>query len=350
LSPSVGLSEEPRCFGFAPARDTRTSAAVSRPCYIHVGTHKTGTTSIQAFLRDNEQRFAAQGVMIPRRGRGEDAAGHHNLSQELLAGGGFVAKRGGLDDVSAELRRSTKRRACISSEDFSLVWHRPEALIRLRNAIDATGFTPVIIVYLRPQISYCTSTYAEIVKNAIRKPFGAFLRDINEHGAFVWNGGIGPLCRYDVLLERFATIFGEHAMIVRRYHSIAPKNALLRSFAQLLIGRDADLSAFTFPPERFNPSLSFARVLHALGSDVAMTDMRFAPLDLRETLELAASFYAPNRAVARRYGVWVPPCDVTDLLLSLPVRRTYARTASLAKARRALRESVPVLHDEQDLA
>jgi hypothetical protein len=40
-------------------------------------------------------------VIIPKAGRGEDAAGHHNLTQQLLGDSGFVAERGGLQEVVA---------------------------------------------------------------------------------------------------------------------------------------------------------------------------------------------------------------------------------------------------------
>jgi hypothetical protein len=309
-------------------------------CFIHVGTHKTGTTSIQAFLRDNEERFAAHGVIIPKAGRGEDAAGHHNLTQQLLGDSGFVAERGGLQEVVDELRHSERSIACLSSEDFSLASHSRKTLVAVRDAIAATGFTPVIVMYLRPQISYCVSIYAEIVKNGNRKPFATYLQEVAQHGSFLWNGVTGPLCRYDVLLERFAAVFGEGAIIVRRYRPTAPSTALLKSFARLLIGDKGPLGSFVFPPERLNRSLSFQRVLDALGSDSQVLDMRFAPMDLSQTLSLAAPFYRANRSIARRYGVWVPPYELNDLLLALPLRKTYARSVDLVRARRALRAFV----------
>ena len=321
--------------------NTLSRAATSRKrCFIHVGTHKTGTTSIQAFLRDNEERFAAHNVIIPKAGRGEDAAGHHNLTQQLLGDTGFVAERGGLQEVVHELRKSGKRTACLSAEDFSLASRSRETLVAVRDAIATTGFTPLIVIYLRPQISYCVSIYAEIVKNGNRKPFATYLQEVVQHGSFFLNGVAGPLCRYDVLLERFAAVFGAGAIIVRRYRPTAPSNALLKSFARLLIGNEVPLGSFVFPPERFNRSLSFQRVLDALGSDSHVLDMRFAPMDLRQTLSLAAPFYRANRSVAQRYGAWVPPYELNDLLLALPVRKTYARSVDLVRARRALRAIV----------
>jgi hypothetical protein len=305
-------------------------------CFLHVGTHKTGTTSIQAFLRDNEARFARRGVLVPRAGRGEDRAGHHNLSQELLGASGFVEERGGLAALVAELARSDASRAVISSEDFSLLSRSHQALVTLRDAIGAAGFAPTIIIYFRPQVSYCVSIYAEIVKNGNLKPFSRYLDELREHGSFLWNGVLGPLCRYDVLFERFAAVFGAEAIIVRRYRSSAPRNALLRSFARIVTGRRITFGGFTFPAERFNPSLSFRRVLAALGAAAPEVDMRFAPLNLRETLALAREFAPANISLARRSGTWIPPVELDDVLLALPWRKSLERSHALGVARAAL--------------
>ena len=313
---------------------------MTRHCYIHIGTHKTGTTSLQVFLRDNEEQFARNNVLIPKAGRSEDGVGHHNLTQQLIGAAGFVAERGGLDEFVDELRTSDKQVACISSEDFSLLSRSAEALTRLRDAVRTSGFTPVIVVYLRPQVSYCVSIYAEIVKNGNRKSFATYLDEIRQYGSFLWDGWPGPPCRYDFLLDCFSAVFGREAIIVRRYDGRAPSHALLRSFAELLIGSSIRHDNFVLPTKKFNPSFSFLSVLRTLGSDIHVKDMRFAPLSVRETLRLAAMFHSANVDVARRYGVWVLPVEFTDILLALPLRKTVERTRALRQARRMLRDMV----------
>ena len=88
-------------------------------------------------------------AFIPKAGRGEDAAGHHNLTQQLLGDSGFVAERGGLQEIVDELRHCERSIACLSSEDFSLASRSRETLLAVRDAIAATGFTPVIVMYHR---------------------------------------------------------------------------------------------------------------------------------------------------------------------------------------------------------
>jgi hypothetical protein len=287
-------------------------------------------------LRDNSERFAQRGVLIPRAGRGIDAAGHHNITQELLAGPRFCAERGGLRELGVELAASDTPRACISSEDFSLAARSPAALTRVRDTIAAAGYRPIIVIYLRPQISYAISVYAEIVKNGNLKPFRTFLREVNDHGSFLWNGLLGPLCRYDELLDQFAAVFGRAAIVVRRYPTSGRGRSLLRAFARLIVGARLDTRSFAFPHERFNRSLSFPRVLAKLGYPTGVCDMRFAPFTLPELLLFAGPFVPGNVRVLRRHGVWIPPFELRDVLLALPVRRSRDQTTSLRRARELL--------------
>ena len=39
-----------------------------RVCYIHIGPHKTGTTSIQWFLKENRAELLKHGYFVPESG------------------------------------------------------------------------------------------------------------------------------------------------------------------------------------------------------------------------------------------------------------------------------------------
>jgi hypothetical protein len=197
-------------------------ATAGRPCYIHVGTHKTGTTSIQVFLASNRERFLSHGVFWPMAGSEYDpgVASHHELARELKQSADVDPDRRVLDAVADELRRTDARVACISSEDLTFVWDKPAALVRLRDAVLAAGFEPRIVVYLRPQAQYCVAVYAER------------------------GGGLGPPFDYARLLDAFAAVFGRNRIIARRYRTGAPDNALLFSFAQLLLPANVDVARY----------------------------------------------------------------------------------------------------------
>ena len=318
--------------------------ATMRRCFIHVGTHKTGTTSIQTFMRDNRGWFGANGVLIPRSGRSENDAGHHNLALQLLGSADFVPERGGLLEFGEELRASDLPTACVSSETFLHLSRRPDELVRLRDAILSAGYTPIVVTYLRPQVSYLASIYAEIVKNGHLKPFDVYKREIVGNGSYYWGDVPAPTFHYDRLLDSFAAIFGRDAMVARKYRSGARDNALLESFAALLAGRNVDPRDVAFPTVRENATLTFGGVLREfdvglgqkLERELGADDLRFTPLDLRGALSVSLAFLRSNANLYRKYGVWIPPCDLKDLYWALPVRKNRRRTRGIRFARQAL--------------
>src|SRR4051795_5892345 len=54
-----------------------------RVCYIHVGPHKSGTTSIQWFLQENRAELLKHGYFVPE---SETKRGAHHALAEALAG------------------------------------------------------------------------------------------------------------------------------------------------------------------------------------------------------------------------------------------------------------------------
>jgi hypothetical protein len=52
-------------------------------CYLHAGTHKTGTSSVQAFLAANDLPLKQRGVLAPRSGISEGGS-HLRLVDALL--------------------------------------------------------------------------------------------------------------------------------------------------------------------------------------------------------------------------------------------------------------------------
>ncbi|HJY52915.1 MAG TPA: hypothetical protein VKD89_02735, partial [Candidatus Udaeobacter sp.] len=55
----------------------------TRVCHIHVGPHKTGTTSIQWFLQENRAELLTHGYFVPE---SETRRGAHHALVEKLAG------------------------------------------------------------------------------------------------------------------------------------------------------------------------------------------------------------------------------------------------------------------------
>src|SRR5699024_7832742 len=60
--------------GFAPKDDL-----MQKILYLHIGTFKTGTSSLQQFLFDNRELLGERGYLVPQ----SEFVGHHPLAQSI---------------------------------------------------------------------------------------------------------------------------------------------------------------------------------------------------------------------------------------------------------------------------
>ncbi len=304
--------------------DHRTSEPT---CYVHIGTHKTGTTSIQHILTANEDRFATFGILIPRAGRAERAGGHHNLAWELNGDSRFDPDCGTFADVLREIERTGSNRVCLSSEDFEYL--DAAALQTLADGLRAVGYRPVIIVYLRPQSGYIESLYVELVKHGLTESFDRYLADIITAGEVRFNERWRFQFDYEELVRDLTAVFGAAHILARRYDP-EPPYGVVGDFLRLLGVRPGDIDRRTLRrSSRLNQSRPFAEVLamraeNALvragqSARIELTDMRrrrgrFDPIHLPETRRIIERFGPGNRHVYERFGILVPCISGADLI------------------------------------
>src|SRR4051812_1580029 len=99
---------------------------MDRPCFIHIGLHKTGSTSIQKMLASREDWLGSLGLYVPKTGR-TGSQGHHLLAWELSRRHGFSGSAQ-FDALKRELREAGfPARVVLSSEDFSSRIHDRKA-------------------------------------------------------------------------------------------------------------------------------------------------------------------------------------------------------------------------------
>jgi hypothetical protein len=96
---------------------------------VHIGTHKTGTKSLQSMLGHHSTWFADQGLYYPVTGRLQDG-GHHNIAWQLCGDFRFDPANGSLYDLVGELDRRRPPNVFLSSEDFESLYRRETQLAR----------------------------------------------------------------------------------------------------------------------------------------------------------------------------------------------------------------------------
>jgi len=137
---------------------------------LHIGRHKTGTTSIQRFLTANADVLAARGVCYPMSGRGSDHAesnasdedAHHRLAQIFTMGN--TRDAGDIERLRQSFLAETSAFdiVVVSSE----VFQNAEKFHELRKFFE--GFYVVTVGYLREYASYVGSAYAQEIKASAR--------------------------------------------------------------------------------------------------------------------------------------------------------------------------------------
>lgn len=308
---------------------------MARTCFLHIGTHKTGTTSLQTFLSENEQSLQLNGIYIPKTGRPSPGTGHHNIAWELNDDPRFSRSFGTLSDLIMELRSLESRAVCITSEDFEYLHGRLDSLSRLFSDLSSIGYDITVIVYLRPQGEYIESLYAELVKHGLCTDFYCFFEKIIRTGRVIlfdiWRFALD----YSLLLNPFTEIFGPGHIIVRRYPCGRDPDYLINDFLSII---SCGLSTSEYPQYRENASVNFidvtrrfllnaadARSRHWEQASSGLSNAslprcgpfvkgRFDPVHLLETVRIYRRFGRSNARLRRTYGVAVPCSTSSELL------------------------------------
>lgn len=163
-----------------------------REIVFHIGTHKTGTTSLQHTLHEAREALPGLGIYYPQAGR-TGREGHHNLVYELVSGWRFRPALGGWDALEAELRDRDEPVVLISSESLSGYRTHAEIPSRCAALAQALGRRPRIVAWLRPQFAYLESIYAQNAATGYtamrfeRYLLDSIARDAADYGAVLHN-------------------------------------------------------------------------------------------------------------------------------------------------------------------
>lgn len=139
-----------------------------RTLYLHIGCHKTGTTSIQANLAANQRALKTSGLTHFREPRFAEAESWHNLHSWLVyKGDPTVVPHGmGLEEPSelAERLENLKGNVILSSENFSYFFEKCY-IDEFRDALTPIFSSIKILCYIRRQDKHVISHHQEGAKS-----------------------------------------------------------------------------------------------------------------------------------------------------------------------------------------
>ena len=177
---------------------------------LHIGTHKTGTTTIQDTLWHNAAKLARHGVEYPK--LPYPHCGHHGLIAESVGlSDTYRLKKGGFAHLKklAEKFADSDRDLILSSEEFSRAErNRSVDFDRLREIFKAFERVTVLC-FIRPQWQFLQSIYVEISRNRSPPRPPDLVREALETGQCQ-----GLYMNYSTLLSRLERSFDPSEIIL----------------------------------------------------------------------------------------------------------------------------------------
>jgi hypothetical protein len=185
---------------------------LSRKLFIHIGTEKTGTTSLQNFLTFNSHRLKSFGFWYPSVSSASYFAGtaHFPLAGAISEGIiDFIspAKNSGMSTAAKDFVSDSKNvnlDAVISCEHFSSRVSNEEKLSQFRDTLSQFYSEIYIVCYVRNQIDMALSSYSTGIRCGKKDFFKA--GDITVDNDYF---------NYLKILDLWKKVFGQ--VIVREY-------------------------------------------------------------------------------------------------------------------------------------
>ena len=218
---------------------------------IHIGTHKTGTSTIQHFLGKNRNALKHRGVFVPQSSR-EDYAMHHDLfaatciPNELelptfmvdhLCASTFKMKEYTTEDQDKywehyrhEIEANCHRADLVIFSNEHFVCVSENEIMRLKKLLEPLFDDISIVLYLRRQPEYLISHYSTFSTCGSTMEFFDYL-NLHEECSFL---------AYHKIVERWSSILGKDKLKIRIFDKQEfYDNNLLLDFAHT-VGFDMD--------------------------------------------------------------------------------------------------------------
>lgn len=190
-------------------------------CILHIGTEKTGTTTIQQFLAANRPALASESVLYPVAGGAEGSQwGYAACAAEAPWASDLGVRLGIHDPESAAAYRAglqaamerefAAHPAChtllISSEHFHSRLTTTDAIGRLKAFLEPHAREFAIVLYLRRQDRMAVSRFSTAIKVGLA-PQGPFPRS--------GTGDLPYIYDFERIHRNWVAVFGNPAMRVR---------------------------------------------------------------------------------------------------------------------------------------
>lgn len=259
------------------------------PIILHIGPHKTGTTTLQVGLGRNRAKLREQGVIYPGRLLHELNAATAVSSKTVEPGKDLQFATDRWFSMLDEIRSTDARLGVLSSEFYS---ETPGE--RIGWLTDQLGPQSRVVVTLRPLARIVTSQWQQYMQNRMSISWDDWLRAIL---ADPRPGKITPSFwrrhRHDLLVRRWLDVVGPDRLIVVAVDDNDPE-FVLRTFEQLL---EVEQGSLTPGELRANRSLTLEEVELVRRFNQIYTASGLESVDYTSLIRYGAIRFLQNRPV-----------------------------------------------------
>jgi len=274
---------------------------------IHIGRHKTGTTSLQHFLALNDNILVNQcNLLYPESGRDQRLLNHHPIFRDVVVDDGEINMKL-VKSILLEAEDKGVSRILLSSEILSRRTVTASQLIRIRDAFKDCQIS--IVVYLRRQDKFLQSAYAERVKRG----FVASPDTIHD---------IDAALNYYKFIDKYADVYPPNTITVKSFEAAVKANLYSDFLSIFNINLSSD---FQIPKKSSNerwPWLYIETIRYAnsmksvrkilthhwiVGAAIKLNQMlphmldNPKPLSVEDSRRIMKKYYESNKAVAQKY-------------------------------------------------
>ncbi|GGZ68613.1 sulfotransferase family protein [Paraglaciecola chathamensis] len=218
---------------------------------IHVGTPKTGTTSVQTYLSKKQRKLRTKGILYPHNlevSNNPGAPTHHWFEKNLVSThvDNFIAN---VSNVITQIKSETHTVILSSEGIYNYWWDFPEASKNLLGEL-AKLFDVKLWVWFREPVSFMQSYYKQCIRNPKVASNPCYGKDLsfNEMLDIPW---FAQHLDYQGFVTQARMIFGENSVSAFEY-----KGDIVKQVSTLL----GLATAHDNPTPRQNTSLNQASI------------------------------------------------------------------------------------------
>ncbi len=231
-----------------------SAGPIANTIYLHIGTEKTGTTSVQDMGRLNREALKRSGVLYPAAPGDQNhqrltvfAATPSDLSHSLAVVEGLGAPAALAEfmanfiaDLAREITASGCKTVLMSGEHLSSRLKTAGEVKRLIDALKPLARTIKVIMYVRPQHELALSAYSTAIKSGNEADLEERIPRNDKYHFF----------NYMLPLTLWSNELGDDNIIVRVYHRKALEAGDVVVDILKVIGIDAAACGIDLPQEQ----------------------------------------------------------------------------------------------------